>query len=397
MVPYQAITIKEDIYFNKINLRMKDSLHKKNEEYPEREILYTNHTTPKDDSHPIMGPHTLFHPFHTDIPIPTKFNNPFHYTPHPLCILAAEEVQKYLISSEIPTTFKKEIAEGKMFGILVVQDPLKDLGYFASYGGQICGRNNWEGFVPAIFDYLQPDGYFKRKEAEITNINRHIDQMEHSVKYHNQLTAYNLMKRESEETINEKKEIMKKAKQLRDKKRSEGQLSKSVEQDMIHESQFLKAEVHRTKRLYDTYLDNKKFALEQYRMRITNLRFRRKAKSDALQQWLFNHFFLCNPEGEEHNLLEIYRKYYVMTHPSFRPNSSGRKSLLNDIYPPAGCGECCEPKLLQYANFHHLRPVCMAMFWWGKSPKGEIRKHLHYYPACESKCRPILWYMLPKE
>ncbi len=344
-----------------------------------------------------MSPHTLFHPFHTTIPLPARFNDPFHYKPHPLCLLAAQEVQNFLISSEIPASFKEEIARGKMFGVLVVQDSLKDIGYLAGYGGQIDGRSDWEGFVPAIFDYLQPDGYFKKKETEITNINRHIDQMEHSERYHSQLTAYNALRHEAEEAINEKRNAMKRAKQLRDRKRAEGQLSYGIKQEMIHESQFLKAEVRRTKRLYDTYLDNKKFALEQYRMRITNLKFQRKAHSDALQQWLFDHFILCSPKGEQHNLLEIYRKHYITIHPSFRPNSSGRETLINDVYPPAGCGECCEPKLLQYANQHHLHPLCMAMFWWGKSPKGEIRKHLHYYPACESKCRPILWYLLPQE
>lgn len=62
--------------------------------------------------------------------------------------------------------------------------------------------------------------------------------------------------------------------------------------------------------------------------------------------------------------------------------------------PPAGSGECCEPKLLQYAFQHGLRPVSMAMFWWGESPRGEIRHHLQFYPACNGKCKPILRWML---
>ena len=62
--------------------------------------------------------------------------------------------------------------------------------------------------------------------------------------------------------------------------------------------------------------------------------------------------------------------------------------------PPSGAGECCAPKLLQYAFAHHLHPVSIAEFWWGASPAGEIRQHLHYYPACRGKCRPILNYML---
>ena len=38
----------------------------------------------------------------------------------------------------------------------------------------------------------------------------------------------------------------------------------------------------------------------------------------------------------------------------------------------------------------------MAMFWWGESPKEEIRHHLQFYPACNGKCKPILHWMLPK-
>jgi tRNA pseudouridine32 synthase / 23S rRNA pseudouridine746 synthase len=36
----------------------------------------------------------------------------------------------------------------------------------------------------------------------------------------------------------------------------------------------------------------------------------------------------------------------------------------------------------------------MAEFWWGVSPKSEIRKHGQFYPACRGKCEPILAHML---
>ena len=62
--------------------------------------------------------------------------------------------------------------------------------------------------------------------------------------------------------------------------------------------------------------------------------------------------------------------------------------------PPAGAGECAAPKLFQHAFKHDLKPIALAEFWWGESPKMEIRKHLHYYPACKSKCEPILGHML---
>ena len=54
----------------------------------------------------------------TDIPLPERFTYPFCYTPHPLCILAAKEVQSYLTRQ---TTWKDELRQGKMFGVLIVQ------------------------------------------------------------------------------------------------------------------------------------------------------------------------------------------------------------------------------------------------------------------------------------
>lgn len=60
-----------------------------------------------------------------------------------------------------------------MFGILIVEG-----GYLAAYSGQIGGRSDWDDFVPAVFDYLQPDGYFKTHEAEITRINESILRLE---------------------------------------------------------------------------------------------------------------------------------------------------------------------------------------------------------------------------
>lgn len=64
------------------------------------------------------------------------------------------------------------------------------------------------------------------------------------------------------------------------------------------------------------------------------------------------------------------------------------------IPPPAGSGECAAPKLLNYAYQNQLKPIAMAEFWWGQSPKSQVRKHKQFYPACRSKCEPILGHML---
>lgn len=57
-------------------------------------------------------------------------------------------------------------------------------------------------------------------------------------------------------------------------------------------------------------------------------------------------------------------------------NYRGEVKTLCDIFeqtvhktPPAGAGECAAPKLLQQAYLHGWKPVAMAEFWWGESPK----------------------------
>ena len=102
---------------------------------------------------------TRFHPLHTDIPKPERFTCPFCYEPHPLCLLAAEEV-KHEIRRISP-------AEGKMFGVLVAECE-GSLGFLAAYSGLLEGRNDWDYFVPPIYDAQQPDGHFKQTEREIS-------------------------------------------------------------------------------------------------------------------------------------------------------------------------------------------------------------------------------------
>ena len=108
---------------------------------------------------------------------------------------------------------------------------------------------------------------------------------------------------------------------------------------------------------------------------INALKEERKQRSIALQQWIFRQFRLRNALGEEKDIEQIFEE------------TAHRN-------PPAGTGECAAPKLLQYAYLNGMQPLAMAEFWWGDSPKGEIRRHGLYYPSCRHKCEPILGFML---
>lgn len=321
-------------------------------------------------------------------------NNPLDYEPHPLCIQACREVQEMLARRE---DWQEEIARGKMFGVLIVENVKTDTnvpkwGYLAAYSGQIGRRSDWEDFVPAVFDYLQPGGYFKTHEAEISRINQSISHLEKDERMKEARTLIRQLQEERKRTIAAYQEKMKEAKAKRDSRREAGNLSEAEEAQMIKESQFMKAELRRLKKSLSekTALETE---YEDYQENILRLKQLRKQLSDALQQWLFSQFRMLNQEGESKDLLEIFRDEALKEYPQAAIATSRIAAL--KMVPPAGSGECCEPKLLQYAYQHGYKPLQMAMFWWGESPKEEIRHHLQFYPACNGKCKPILHWMLP--
>ena len=308
----------------------------------------------------------------TDIPLPERFTYPFCYTPHPLCILAAKEVQSYLTRQ---TAWKDELRQGKMFGVLIVQTEHGEIGYLAAFSGILAGKNLHPFFVPPVYDLLQPQGFFKIEEENISSINRNIRQLEND-------KAYAALSAELARTIQSAENILatakaqlKEAKTAREQCRKEKELNAQEEAELIRESQFQKAEYKRLERSWKARITTLQTQTEDWERRISALKSERKTRSAALQQKLFEQFGMLNYRGEVKNLCEIFGQTVHKT-------------------PPAGAGECAAPKLLQQAYLHGWKPIAMAEFWWGDSPKTEIRHHGYYYPACKGKCEPILQHML---
>lgn len=306
------------------------------------------------------------------IALPDKFTYPFHYTPHPLCVMAADEVQVYL---QHQAQWQDELQQGKMFGVLIVQTTEGEIGYLAAFSGILAGKNIHSYFVPPIYDLLQPDGFFKKEEEHISAINHRIRELEEDTSYQKCRQALEEETARCSRLLSQAKAKLKAAKELRDCRRQTEQLSESEQAAMIRESQFQKAELKRLERSLKEHLSSLQKETDTYVSQIEALKNERKSRSATLQQQLFEQFRLLNARGEVKDLCSIF------THTVHK-------------IPPAGAGECAAPKLLQYAYFHHYRPVAMAEFWWGDSPKAEIRHHGHYYPACKGKCEPILGHML---
>lgn len=312
------------------------------------------------------------------------FPNPFYYEPSPLARLAVALLQQSL----------PELKEGKMFGVLIVEYEGK-LGYLQAYSGQLECISD-DGFVPLVFDYLQPNGYFKTQEAEITALNHEIEVLKQSDDYEKAIKKIADLKVEAQQVVAEAQQAMAVAKHLRDKRRKEKAIvSEDEQREMIRESQYMKAELHRIKKRYAALLEAAEAEVEAYNRKIAELKSTRKRKSDQLQRWLFSQFIFQNARGERKDLLSIFRNYYLLHSPkSVLATHYAAMGEQITLFPPSGTGECCEPKLLQYAFVHGMRPVEMAMFWWGEPPKTEIRQHGQFNPACNGKCKPLLTWML---
>ena len=314
--------------------------------------------------------HTFAQPIQS-IPLPERFTYPFHYTPHPLCVIAAEETQAYLKER---TEWREELQTGKMFGVLVVRTPAGEVGYLAAFSGNLAGKNVHPFFVPPIYDLLQPDGFFRQEEERINEINARIRTLQASPALEDVRSRLQSTIEYCDFVLQAAKDLMKKRKEERDRLR-QFPLTEEETALLIKESQHMKAAHKLTKKSLRSILEEDQAKVDRLEQEIEQLKQERKRRSAALQRKLFEQFRILNARGEVKDLCEL-----------FAPTYQGA--------PPAGAGECAAPKLLQYTYQHQLEPIAMAEFWWGDSPKTEIRHHGYYYPACKGKCEPILHHML---
>lgn len=285
-----------------------------------------------------------------------------------------------LVFSDIEqhTEWAKEVRKGKMFGALLVaeqgtapQEMLHDVGgvkVLYAYSGQILGRSDWQGYVPAIFDYLQPGGYFKQHEAQISDLNRKVTEAEHSAELVMARRNLDSIKTQAEREVAAYKAYIKEHKATR----------------TVQEAQYQNAELRRIKQRWAKEVAEAETIVKDIEAKILSMKQERKQRSDALQRWLFTQHQLVTPTGETRSLLQVFTDY-------------AQKTGSKQVVPPSGTGECCAPRLLNYANAHGMKPLAMAEFWYGASPKGEIRHHGSFYEPCQAKCVPILGSLLPPE
>lgn len=324
---------------------------------------------------------THFIPFTTSIKgisIPEKFTFPFFYEPHELSRRAAMDLQTYL---EQQTDFdhnfglrenQSGFVIGKMFGVLVVQTASGELGQLWAFSGKLADKNHWPKFVPTVYDMLSDKGYFKKEELVLNTLNEKIIQKEASPEGLEAKANKELLHNIASKEIAAYKLLQKQNKQRRADFRSNNpDLSDEALHHLIQKSQMENIRLRHLQLEWKTKLEAAQATFHRWEQEIESLKEERRQRSAQLQNQLFSEYTFLNQFGATKNLLDLF-----------------------EGNPPAGAGECAAPKLLHYAFQHQLTPIAMAEFWWGQSPKSEIRKHQQFYPACTGKCAPILSHML---
>ena len=320
------------------------------------------------------------------IEIPSSFTFPFYYEPHQLSVLASEQLQTELNqitdwNHDFGITDSEQVDSGKMFGVLVVQKANGEIGFLKGFSGKLANTPKPKGYVPHIYDLLPGNNFFEVGMQKINAITARIQEIELHPEFESKKRDLESLSKRAKIDLESERNRIKGDKALR-------LAIRQSKKETLSASEFesLKVELDTEsvqKKFYIKHLTHhweEKVALatkatNAFYQEYKDLKNARKQGSIGLQQQIFEHYQFLNAEGETLDLMQIFER-------------------LGIHLPPAGAGDCAAPKLVQYAYKMNYKPICMAEFWWGQSPKSEIKKHKNYYPACTGKCQPILSHML---
>lgn len=312
-----------------------------------------------------------------------KFTYPFYYDPHPLSVLAAEQLMDFLAIDAERYGWEFGLKQGdsiqsrgRMFGVLVVENQDGKLGFLAAYSGNIPIPEKGFPFVPPVFDFWEEDGFYlnglKKFELLTTEIH-HLETSDDLIQLKNELS---LALEKSEKEQSDFKKFIETKKIERDWKRSEIITENpQLLAELNKESTYLSYAHKKLKKEWKEKINILEEQVLNFEKIIKEKTEARKLLSNGLQESIYNGFQFLNISGQTKGLSEIFAGTAIK-------------------FPPSGAGECAAPRFLQHAFKMGYKPISMAEFWWGATSKDEMRQHKQFYPACRGKCQPILSHML---
>ncbi|MCG3865487.1 MULTISPECIES: RluA family pseudouridine synthase [unclassified Photobacterium] len=331
---------------------------------------------------------SLFTPFHSSIEaiaLPERFTYPFCYKPHPLSVLAAQELQQHL---ETQTEWQHDFgfdglnedsdnhAIGNMFGVLVVQNEQGDIGYLSAFSGTIAGQTQLPHFVPPVFDALNTVPEIQAIKHALTALESDIESIASSPQFIALQQQYTQAKTQAEQESEAfRLQMIEQRKQRKlQRKSAEQSDDESFKTEEFHrlarESAYDKHQQKALRQQWQQTLLSLSEQLETDTTVLTELKAKQSKLAAQLEQSINSQYRFVDQFGEYKDLNQLFDK------------------------PLQGAGDCAIVKLLQYAFNHQLKPLAMANFWWGKSPAPQMLKHKYFYEASKNKCEPILAHMM---
>ncbi len=306
--------------------------------------------------------------------LPTSFPSPFATPPHPLAVRAAGHLIAELTSERLPG-LGEAAGEGKMLAVLVVRAASGALGYLRGFSGMLSGRWRRPGFVPPLFDEEAREPWWSEAQRELAEYDRELHELREGADAAAQRMAFRqllaVQTREREELAASHRERRERRHRMR---HALGTSTTDARQRHLldQESRGDKAQRRALDAEHAAARAQLGPALAALDARLTWLEQRRAERSAFFQRELFEQTTVPDARGHERSL----------------------RALFSPGEPPSGAGDCAGPKLLGYALRRGLTPLAMAELWWGASPLGGGRHHGQLYPACRSKCGPLLPAML---
>ncbi len=285
--------------------------------------------------------------------LPARVPSPFALPPHPIAVRAAEALRATLGSR----------TEGKMFGVLVVRDGDR-VGYLCAFSGMLDGAWDIPGFVGPVFDAVARDAFWPAGEADLAAIDRALDAARIAAAGpRDALAAFDREHATALDALRAHHVANRAARHAARAIGGEGHaLDQASRADTAERRRFDTSRSDARAPLVAALRDGEVAALEA----------RRTDASRGYLQQIFATYRFADARGAVRELASL-----------FAPDA-----------PPGGAGDCAAPKLFAHAYRQGLVPIALAEFWHGPPPPTGDRRHGVYYPACRSKCGPILAHVL---
>ncbi|SKA09744.1 Ribosomal large subunit pseudouridine synthase A [Photobacterium toruni] len=316
------------------------------------------------------------------LPLPERFTFPFCYTPHPLCVLAAQELQQHIETQhQWQHNFglnNDDDTIGHMFGVLLVQNQQGELGYLSAFSGKVANQTHLPHFVPPVFDERNIDPTIKDQQTLVDIVTTKITAIKSNPNYIQLQQQYQQAQSQAELASESFRLQMIEQRKQRKLQRTAAEKS--------NDSEFMTQEFHRLARESAFDKHQQKLIRQQWTQTLTDISDKLQADTTALT--------LLKSEYDTLTALLQQQRYAQYQFLNQYGETKDLSALFGNTTPPQGAGDCAAVKLLQHAFKQHLTPLAMAKFWWGASPAAQIRKHKYFYEACKNKCEPILQHML---